>query len=261
MWGHSSFTGRGSHGSRQICQSVPETVAHGRPVAPPARAPSAESVRSVSRATGATSPHLNLTHDWWSARRAVVVCGTILGVLFAHGSARAHAGPPFPIVSSRTAGSYDVSVWTDPDSTDDGSAGGQFWVTVRPSGGAVPLPADTRVNVAIRPLDRSGPTNTGSAETVATDASHRFVALVMDHEGRFHVRVTINGPLGPAEVDAEVDATYDLRPPPALIAVYLIPFVLVGFLWIKLLLRRAPAARARREAAERERAGVGPREH
>ncbi len=168
----------------------------------------------------------------------MIVWGTILSVLFAHGSASAHSGPPFPIVSSRTAGPYDVSVWTDPDSTDDGSAGGQFWVTVRPSGGTAALPAATRVSVAIRPLDRSGPTNTGSAEPIATDASHRFVRLVMDHEGRFHVRVTIDGPLGPAEVDAEVDATYDLRPPPAMIAVYLIPFVLAGFLWVKLLLKR-----------------------
>ena len=62
----------------------------------------------------------------------------------------------------------------------------------------------------------------------------------MDHEGRFRVRVTIDGPLGSGRVDADVDATYDLRPPPALVAVYLIPFALVAFLWIKLLLKRRP---------------------
>ncbi len=152
----------------------------------------------------------------------------------------AHDGPPFPIVSTRTIGPYDVSVWTDPDSTDDGSAGGQFWVTVRPSGG-VALSTETRVDVAIRPLDRPGPIQTAIAPPVANDLSRRFVALVMDHEGRFHVRVTIAGPLGRAEVESEVDATYDLRPPPALIGVYLIPFALVGFLWLKLLLRRRRA--------------------
>jgi len=32
----------------------------------------------------------------------------------------AHSGPPFPIVSSRVAGSYIISIWTDPDATDDG---------------------------------------------------------------------------------------------------------------------------------------------
>ena len=94
------------------------------------------------------------------------------------------------------------------------------------------------MTVALEPLDRPGPARTAAAEPVAADPSQRFVALVMDHEGRFHVRVTIDGPLGAAQVDAEVDATYDLRPPPAVIAVYLIPFVLIGFLWIKLLLRR-----------------------
>ena len=60
----------------------------------------------------------------------------------------------------------------------------------------------------------------------------------MDHEGRFRVRVTIAGPLGSAVRRRDVDATYDLRPPPAMIAVYLLPFLLVGFLWVKLLWRR-----------------------
>ena len=36
--------------------------------------------------------------------------------------AAAHDGPPYPIVSERLAGPYEVSIWTDPDATDDGSA-------------------------------------------------------------------------------------------------------------------------------------------
>ena len=162
-------------------------------------------------------------------------------VVLLDGPLLAHTGPPFPIVTSRNVGAYDVSVWTDPDSTDDGSAAGRFWVTLRPSSGAA-LPGDTRVNVAINPTDRSGQPNIASAERIANDPSHRFAALVMDHEGRFHVRVTIDGPLGRAEVEGDVDATYDLRPPPAMIAVYLIPFVAIGFLWVKLLLRRRLSA-------------------
>jgi hypothetical protein len=42
------------------------------------------------------------------------------------------------------------------------------------------------------------------------------------------------------------DAIYDLRPPPAMLAVYVLLFVLVAFLWIKLLIRRRSAARERR---------------
>jgi hypothetical protein len=162
--------------------------------------------------------------------------GAFLGLLIAAVPAQAHTGPPFAIVSNRASGPYIVSVWTDPDSTDDGSAGGRFWVTLKSSSG--PLPADTLVQVTITPLDRAGEPLTLRADPVAGDPSNRLAALVMDHEGRFHVRATIDGPLGRAEVEAEVEATYDERPPPAMIAIYLLPFVLVGFLWVKLLLRR-----------------------
>ena len=132
------------------------------------------------------------------ASRVPIVWATALTALVAGGPVLAHTGPPFPIVSSRTAGPYDVSVWTDPDSTDDGSAGGRFWVTVRPSDGAA-LPAATRVTVALEPVsvDRRAPAHTAGAEgPVAADPSQRFAALVMDHEGRFRVRVTLDGPLG-----------------------------------------------------------------
>lgn len=185
----------------------------------------------------------------YPAGRIAIVWCTALTVLLAGGSTLAHTGPPFPIVSSRNTGPYEVSVWTDPDSTEDGSAGGRFWVTVRPSSGGA-LPAETRVNVAIEPLDRPGPTTSASAEPVAADSSQRFAALVMDHEGRFRVRVTFDGPLGPARVEAEVDATSDLRPSPTVVAVYLVPFVVIGFLWVKLLLRRRrPTPQARRDDA------------
>jgi hypothetical protein len=150
----------------------------------------------------------------------------LFAILLMGATLLAHSGPPFPIVSSRAAGAYEISVWTDPDTTDDGSAGGQFWVTLRPSSG-------------VPPADRPDQTHTATAEPVARDAAHRFAALPMDREGRFHVRVTVDGPLGHAAVEADVDATYDLRPPPAMLAMYAIPFVLVGFLWIKLLLNRS----------------------
>ena len=152
---------------------------------------------------------------------------------------QAHSGPPFPIVSNQTSGAYTISVWTDPDSTDDGSAGGQFWVTVRPAGGAATLPADTRIDVTLTAARSARPAGDRAAPSrLRPIPSQRFAALVMDHEGRFRVRVTIDGPLGAAAVEADVDATYDTRPAPAMIAVYLLPFVLVGFLWIKLLWRR-----------------------
>jgi hypothetical protein len=60
----------------------------------------------------------------------------------------------------------------------------------------------------------------------------------MDHEGRYGVHVTIDGPSGHAALDAYTDATYDLRPRPILTVVFVLPFVLAGFVWGKLLIKR-----------------------
>jgi hypothetical protein len=149
----------------------------------------------------------------------------------------AHSGPPFPIVSNQEAGPYRISVWTDPDSTDDGTAGGQFWVTLEPIS-APTFPLNTRVEVAIRPLDRPGAPIVAEATPIDGNPARRFVALLMDHEGTFHVGVSVTGDLGQARLESQVDATYDLRPPPLMLFLYLLPFVVVGFLWVKLLLKR-----------------------
>jgi hypothetical protein len=150
----------------------------------------------------------------------------------------AHSGPPFPIVSDRIAAAYRISIWTDPDTTDDGKPAGQFWVTLDPAAGTGTVPAGTRATVAIRPLDREGQTRTGQADPADGSPARQFVALLMDHEGPFAVRVTVDGPLGRAEIDSQVDATYDLRPAPAMLAVYVFPFLAIGALWMKVLLRR-----------------------
>ena len=155
---------------------------------------------------------------------------------------QAHDGPPFPILSDRVEGAYTISVWTDPDTTDDGSNGGQFWVMIGRRDGAGPVPPATRATVTAVPLDRAGPTRTGAAAPVRDDATTQFAGLVLDHEGRFRIRVSVDGPLGTATLESEVSATYDQRPPPLMIAVSLMPFLLVGLLWARLLLRRRKAA-------------------
>lgn len=160
--------------------------------------------------------------------------------------AAAHDGPPFPIVSDRTAGPYTVSVWTDPDTTDDDTPGGQFWVMLAPNEEGGSLPADTRATIVAQPLDRAGEPRSAVTEPVRGDAATQFGAVVLDHEGRFGVQVEVAGPLGRASVDSEVDATYDLRPAPLLVLLYMMPFIVVGAIWTKLLLRRRGAGAARR---------------
>jgi hypothetical protein len=149
----------------------------------------------------------------------------------------AHDGPPYPIVSDRLTGPYAVSVWTDPDTTDDGSAGGQFWIVLRQRDGTG-VPDGTRATVSIAPRDRAGTLRTSATEPVEGNLSRQFAAIVMDHEGWFRVTVAIDGPLGVATIDSEVEGTYDLRPAPGLLVLYMMPFVLIGFLWLKLVLRR-----------------------
>jgi hypothetical protein len=166
-------------------------------------------------------------------------------VLAAFSRVEAHSGPPFPILSNQAAGSYSVSIWTDPDTTDDGKAAGQFWVVLDAADGRTAIPAGTRTSVAIRPLDRPGAVREGQAAPVDGALTRQFVALLMDHEGPFGVHVTIDGPLGPAAVDAQVSATYDLRPSPWLFFLYLFPFVALGGLWMKVLMRRRSRSRGR----------------
>lgn len=150
----------------------------------------------------------------------------------------AHSGPPFPIVSTQVVGAYEVSIWTDPDTTDDRTPAGRFWVTLRPAAHGAALPANTLVTLSIAPTDRAGATLSGAADSIDRDPNRRFVTLLMDHEGRYSVHLAIDGALGRAELESAVDATYDLRPAPFMIFVFAMPFVLVGLLWIKLLLRR-----------------------
>jgi hypothetical protein len=159
--------------------------------------------------------------------------------------AAAHNGPPYPIVSNQAAGPYRISVWTDPDATDDGSLGGQFWVLIdQPDSNA--LGPDLRVHVSVRPLDRHGRPEAALAAPVDDNRSRLFAALLMDHEGPFAVRVEVESAAGSGVVDSEVEATYDLRPPRAMLAIYAVPFVLVGLLWAKRLARRRRARAGRR---------------
>jgi hypothetical protein len=108
------------------------------------------------------------------------------------------------------------------------------------------IPAGTDVQVRVRPLDRPGDERLALAEPISGDPGRQFAALVLDHEGPFAVAVRIDGALGSGELDAQADATYDLRPRPALMVLFIMPFVLVGIVWGKLLIKRRMHARGGR---------------
>lgn len=150
----------------------------------------------------------------------------------------AHDGPPYPIVTDQEAGAYSVSIWTDPDTTDDGSAGGQFWVILSPAAAGATVPADTRVTVAIERADGPGARLEATAVRERADQSRWFAALPMDREGRFRVVLSIEDGREVATLETQVDATYDERPAPILLVLYAVPFLLAGLLWLNVLIRR-----------------------
>jgi hypothetical protein len=161
----------------------------------------------------------------------------------------AHSGPPFPIVSTEARGPYAISIWTDPDATDNGVAAGQFWILIEPSAKRAPIPEGTHATVTVHPIDSTPPAGPrasepamhATTEPVRGDVTNQFAVVTLDHEGPFAVHVDVDGPLGHSGVDSRIDATYDLRPAPYMIAWYLGPFILAGLLWTRLLLRRRAA--------------------
>jgi hypothetical protein len=178
-------------------------------------------------------------------KHALVV---LLIILVGQSPSLAHSGPPFPIVTDAARGPYLISIWTDPDATDNGTPGGQFWIVIAPSTKDATLPNETRATVSVRPStspsSSQATVQSTRTEPVRGDITNQFGAVLMDHEGPYAVHVEVAGPMGPASIDAMVDATYDLRPPPYMLVWYLFPFVLAGLLWTRLLLRRrsAPAS-------------------
>jgi hypothetical protein len=192
----------------------------------------------------------NGTH-YADLKEALTAALTIAIVLALTSPVAGHSGPPFPIVTNEKRGPYVISVWTDPDATDDGVAAGQFWVIIEPALKEQSTPPGTHARVSVRALSTAVPAGprapesalSAAAAAVRGDVTNQFVTIVLDHEGPFAVHVDVEGPLGRAGVDSHVDATYDLRPPPYMLAWYLGPFVIVGILWTRLLLRRR-AARA-----------------
>ena len=147
---------------------------------------------------------------------------------------RAHAGPPFPILEDRRAGPYTASVWTDPD-----IGTGTFYVVLakeRP-------PAGTRVWIGVRPLStrRAEAVFEATPQPVRTGARY-FAAVPLDRGGMWRVQVRLDGPAGAGMLAAEVEATPDGTIGPIGLAVYLVPFLAVGLLWLKAALRRRGAS-------------------
>ena len=149
----------------------------------------------------------------------------------------AHEGPPFPILVDQKAGPYVASVWTDPD-----VGKGTFFVVLEPPEGRS-LPAKTRVRIGLQPVSKRLAEAVYEAEPQKVQHGARYFAEApLDKQEMWRVRVLLESPEGGGEMTAQVEATPDGTLGPWASLIYLVPFLGIGFLWLKAAMRRrAPA--------------------
>lgn len=146
--------------------------------------------------------------------------------------AAAHNGPPFPIITDRRVGPCVVSLWTHPD-----VGTGTFFVLVdAPPGGSIPK--DLKIQIGVQPLSGR------LAEVVYPAWREKLRGQVeyktevqFDADEFWRVRLILQSAEGGGEALSNVEAT-----PPGLgrwdLLLYLLPFLAVGFLWLRAMTKR-----------------------
>jgi hypothetical protein len=142
-------------------------------------------------------------------------------------AARAHNGPPFPIIENRRVGPCVISLWTHPD-----VGTGTFFVFVEPiPGGTVPM--DLKVQIGVQPESGRLPEAVYTATQDDSGGQLQYKAVVeFDREEFWRVRLVMESSQGRGEEFSRVEATpvgfgkWDLL-------FFLLPFLLIGFLWLR----------------------------
>jgi hypothetical protein len=168
-------------------------------------------------------------------RRLALVClvALLCGCLAAPRAARAHLGPPFPILVDQRAGPYVASVWADPN------IGTGIFIVLLAAPPGQRLPARTRVRIGVRPASRRLAEALYEAQPQPVREGARYdTTIAFDRGGTWQVRVLVDGSAGGGVLTAEVEPTPAGSIGPIGFVVYGFPFVGVGLLWLKAALRR-----------------------
>ncbi|MEX2602220.1 MAG: hypothetical protein WD355_11255 [Balneolaceae bacterium] len=145
----------------------------------------------------------------------------------------AHEGPPFPIIIDEVIGPFLVSVWTDPD-----IGIGTFFVVFEPVSGDE-TPEITTVEIGVEPQSGRLEERVYSAESQFVRYGARYYAEVEFDQGEmWNVRVILEGPGWEGELLSEVEATPDGTIGPIGLVIYALPFVAIGIIWIRAMIRR-----------------------
>ncbi len=145
--------------------------------------------------------------------------------------AAAHDGPPYPILVDGSVGGRTLSVWADPDVGE-----GTFYLYL-PDEEDAPQP-ELSVRIHVRPLDGGpGETTVDAARAPAGRPYQRTALVDFPRRGTWSVRVALESPAGEDGVALDVEVT-----PPGFGKLDLLwftaPFLLLGFVWLKVFLRR-----------------------
>ena len=162
--------------------------------------------------------------------RAISAGGVSVGVLVVlllawPTPAGAHNGPPFPIIENKKIGPCIVALWTHPD-----VGTGAFYVFVEPAPGAT-VPDDLKIKIGVQPVTGRLPEKFYEAERVKSHGQLQYNALAdFDRQELWRIRLVIQSSQGDGEATAQVEVT-----PPGFgrwdLLLYLLPFLIVAFLW------------------------------
>jgi len=139
----------------------------------------------------------------------------------------AHNGPPFPIIENKKVGPCIVALWTHPD-----VGTGAFYVFLEPTqGGSVP--DDLKIKIGVQPVTGRLPEKFYEARRVKSHGQVQYNAQAdFDRQELWRVRLVLESSQGSGEATAQVEVT-----PPGFgrwdLLLYLLPFLLVAFLWFR----------------------------
>jgi hypothetical protein len=152
--------------------------------------------------------------------------------------AKAHNGPPFPIIVDKKVGPCTVSLWTHPD-----VGTGTFFVILTPQPG-VTCPDDLKIEIGVQPVSGRLPEVRYPARREELRGQLQYkTEVVFDAQEFWNVRLVLNSARGSGEASARVEAT-----PPGLgrwdLLFYVSPFLAIAVLWGRAIARRRRRSRA-----------------
>jgi hypothetical protein len=175
-----------------------------------------------------------------SHTRGLIVCA-LLAACFCV-PAKAHIGPPYPIMQNRKVGPFNVEVWSNPD-----VGTGSFYIVIDPpKGSGLTVPADMRVQVSVQPVSKRLPVATyGTWREKLLDHVEFKTVVPFDKEETWHVHIAFASSTAGGEADTDVQVTPTLLGRWDLL-LFLLPFAGIGVLWFKAAAVRRTGGRRRR---------------